>query len=227
MPATRPDRTARKSTRERLLLASLQTFGRHDYDAVGTRQIVELADANISAISYHFGSKQELYLATAEYLATSIRGNLETTAAGIRKRLDHASAGTCIDLISELVSALATDVLQGELSDDAAGFIFREQLQPTVAFDSLYRELIEPMHTLFGRLLCCAWQRDAEDREIRLMTHALLGQILIFRLGQATILRRLGSDGYAADDVDQITDRIVANTLAAIDTRRNGGHRHD
>ena len=68
MSNTSPDDPG-ASTRRRLLQAALRAFGRRDYDAVSTREIVEAAGANISAISYHLGGKQGLYLATAEFLA--------------------------------------------------------------------------------------------------------------------------------------------------------------
>jgi AcrR family transcriptional regulator len=215
-PAQSPDGV---TTRDRLLRASLTMFGRHDYDAVSTRQIVELADANISAISYHFGGKHELYLATAEFLAKSIRNGQRPAVDAIMARFDAGDPIACRGLLAEFVDSLARDILAGELAADGAGFIFREQLQPTAAFDILYRELIEPMHDLYARLLACALGKKPGERTVRLMTHALLGQILIFRLGQTTILRRLDITTFAPADVDRITATIVDNTLSAIDAQ--------
>ena len=73
-------------TRQRLLQAALKAFGQHDYEAVSTRQIVEAAGANIAAISYHFGGKRALYLATAEYLADAMY-------QGLREELERMQAG--------------------------------------------------------------------------------------------------------------------------------------
>lgn len=211
-------------TRERLLLASLKTFGHKDYDAVGTREIVELAQANISAISYHFGGKERLYLATATFLAESIRNNLEGVLQQTRVDPNTVDPLVCRERVVELIRALARNILDGEFSADAAGFIFREQLHPTQAFDILYAELIEPMQRGYAQLLSCALGKPADDEAIKLTTHALLGQILIFRIGQTTILRRLDRAHFAAKDIDRITTLIIDNTLAAIDARLAQDH---
>jgi len=218
-----PDRDS-QPTRERLLLASLKTFGHKDYEAVSTREIVELAQANISAISYHFGGKEQLYLATTAFLAQSIRDSLEGVLQAARATPDSVDAGSCRERLVELIRALARNILEGEFSADAAGFIFREQLHPTPAFDILYTELIEPMQRGYAQLLACALGKPADDETIKLTTHALLGQVLIFRIGQTTILRRLDRARFAAKDIDRITTIIIDNTLAAIDARLAQDH---
>jgi len=209
----------KKNTRNKLLAASLKNFGNKDYDAVSTREIVELAGANISAISYHFGGKQPLYLATAEYLAHSIQQEMATTLQHIHQQLDEDGPTDYRLLIQQLIEALVEDVLQGELSTDAAGFIFREQLNPTDAFDILYRELMQPMQETYAQLLSGLFQCPANEREVKLMTHALLGQIIIFRIGQTTILRRLESDQFTTQDCQQITRLITQQSFAAIDAK--------
>lgn len=47
--------------RERLLKAALESFLADDYHNVTTRQIADMADANVSMIRYYFGSKEGLY----------------------------------------------------------------------------------------------------------------------------------------------------------------------
>ena len=209
----------KSETRERLLAASLQSFGHNDYRAVSTREIVELAEANISAISYHFGGKRELYLATAEYLAQAVRQSMAATLNEIQARASNADANSGRELLGELVRTFTDSILQGELSADAAGFIFREQLDPTDAFDILYRELMEPMQTTYATLLGSILGCDPQEPSIKLLTHSLMGQIMIFRLAQTTILRRLGATSFDGDDSRAISDLILRNTFAAIDVR--------
>ena len=218
MPASTPGKS-KPDTRERLLAASLQAFGHNDYQAVSTRQIVERAEANISAISYHFGGKRELYLATAEYLAKALRQSMAGPLNEIRARAAKANAEGSRELLGELVRAFTHSILQGELSADAAGFIFREQLDPTDAFDILYRELMEPMQATYAGLLGRILGRDPQEPSIKLLTHSLMGQIMIFRLAQTTILRRLGATSFDGDDTRAISDLILQNTFAAIDMR--------
>src|SRR5690242_3694147 len=54
----RRDRGA--ETRERLVEAALDVFGRFGFEGATTRQIAKEAKANLAAIVYHFGSKEAL-----------------------------------------------------------------------------------------------------------------------------------------------------------------------
>ena len=81
-------------TRTRLLRASLTTFAQRDFEAVSVREIVERAGANIAAVSYHFGGKQGLYLATAEFLATALHAELGPTLTQTRAGAQTADPAT-------------------------------------------------------------------------------------------------------------------------------------
>lgn len=49
------------NTRERILESAEKLFGQHGYSCASLRQITEEAGANLAAVNYHFGSKEELY----------------------------------------------------------------------------------------------------------------------------------------------------------------------
>lgn len=53
--------TTPETLRSRLLQAALECFLADDYHRVTTRQIAELAGANVSMIRYYFGNKEGLY----------------------------------------------------------------------------------------------------------------------------------------------------------------------
>lgn len=216
-----------RATRERLLAAALHAFAHRDYDAVSTREIVEAAAANISAISYHFGGKQQLYLATTRFLATSIRTGMQTQIESVRVRAAGADPATCRMLLAELIGGLTTNIMLGELGADAASFIFREQNDPTEAFDILYRDLLEPLQSAYAQLLSGIVGVPADTRRIKLMTHALMGQIVIFRNAQTTVLRRLQQTRFCEDDIDEIKTLLTRLTLAAVDAQTNTESIHD
>jgi AcrR family transcriptional regulator len=205
------------STRMQLLSASLKAFGNKDYDAVSTREIVELAGANISAISYHFGGKKQLYLETAVYLAETLKQKMAPAIEQIEPPQDEQNPANCRQRIEQQIGAMVELVIVGELSADAAGFIFREQLKPTEAFDILYQELMQPMQQRYARLLACIFGCSEEEPQVKLITHSLLGQIMIFRLGETTILRRLNLEQFNQADCTRITRLISRQTMAAID----------
>ena len=53
-----------RETRERLLDAAERLFGKLGYDGVGMRTLTEEAKVNLGAATYHFGSKEALYIET-------------------------------------------------------------------------------------------------------------------------------------------------------------------
>jgi len=210
-PATAPA----DDTRTRLLQTSLSVFARRDFDAVSIREIVEHAGANIAAVSYHFGGKQGLYMATAEFLADAMQQKVQWQLSRLQSEppVDSASAQ---EQLANLIETLVETLLLDPLGDDAAGFILREQLQPTAAFDILFERLMRPMQQAFQSLLAQLGPEQADDYGQVLRTHALMGQILAFRTARQTLLRRLGVDCLSTADVEAITRQVTGLTLHAV-----------
>ncbi len=82
--------------------------------------------------------------------------------------------------------------------------MLREQLQPTAAFEVLYEGLIRPIHEAISMLTSRLLGGAADETETILRAHAVLGQVLAFEIGRATILRRLGWPSFAPEQIEQI-----------------------
>ena len=79
-PVKRRDADA---TREKILDAALQSFSTQGFDASSTRQIESLAGVKRGLITYHFGSKQQLWEATADRLMRVVGGELQDALEGM------------------------------------------------------------------------------------------------------------------------------------------------
>lgn len=191
-------------TRERLLQAAVIAFGRRDYDGVSIRKVVEAAGANIAAISYHFGGKRGLYLATVAFLADRLHAGMANQRRQIEQAISLGEPQRCADLLCGFLGQFLEQMLTGKLGESAPGIIFREQHRPTDAFDILYAKLLEPMHTTLASLVACHLGRAADEREVIMLSHALLGQTMIFRIGRTALLRRLNLPAYTPADIAQI-----------------------
>lgn len=71
-------------------------------------------------------------------------------------------------------------------------FISREQLSPTAAYQLVHTQVIDPLHRHLTRLIAAFTGCDADDTRTILHSHALLGEVLAFRIGKETILLRTG-----------------------------------
>lgn len=75
--------------RERLLQVGRKLFCAHGYDAVSVRDITAAAEANLGAITYHFGSKEALYHAAIESIAEPFANTIAAAANTPGNALDR------------------------------------------------------------------------------------------------------------------------------------------
>ncbi|MEJ2395439.1 MAG: CerR family C-terminal domain-containing protein [Candidatus Thiodiazotropha sp.] len=202
MKATSP--SSLTETRERLLQTGVVAFGRRDYDGVSTREIAEAAGANISAISYHFGGKRGLYLATVEYLAEQLHSELSESLAAAAQAIDHGDPAACTDVLCDFVGDYLDLLLNNKRGDSAHGILFREHNQPTGAYEILYRKLLQPLHSTLTRLVSCCRGEPQENCSAILLAHALLGQTIFFSVARTTLLKRLDKPAYTTSDIAQL-----------------------
>jgi AcrR family transcriptional regulator len=208
-------------TRERLLKTAILAFGRRDYDGVAIRQIVEKAGVNIAAISYHFGGKQGLYTATVEYLAERIHDGMAEYQSQVSQVLKAGGKNECADLLCNFTGLFIDTLLTGEYGDSAPGIIFREQHQPTEAYEILYQKLLQPMHNTLSSLIACHRGEAETSRSSLLLAQALLGQCVIFRIGRTTLLRRFDQADYTSADIDLIKHQLRAYCRSMLATTPN------
>ncbi len=207
----------RADTRQRLLRTALVEFGRHDFDAVGIRQIADAAGVNIAAVSYHFGGKQDLYLETAAYLADLMHQELRPRLEPFEAALPGATPAECRKMLSDLVGGFVEILLTAEFGEDGPGFVLREQNQPTAAFDILYEKIFRPMHLLTARLVAGARGTRANSPETLMVAHALLGSAIAFRSARTTMLKHLSKPSYSRVDRTRIKRLVAGLTASAVD----------
>ena len=210
----RHDRGA--ETRQRLVEAALDVFGRYGFEGATTRQIAKEAKANLAAIVYHFGSKEALHVAVAEYLAGRIATLIGPTLAAAAAPEATATPQSARAALTRLLETYA-DVLLGEKEAERwARFIVREQMQPTAAFEVIYRTM-GGAHGIGARLVAAILGRSPDDEAVKLGVFTLLGQILVFRVAREMVLRRMGWRTIGDKERAAIKRVVIAQTNAILD----------
>ncbi len=195
MPETRPRGDA---TRDALVAAATAVFSHDGFHAASTRAIADAAGVRQALIGYHFQSKQGLYLAVFEHIAKKLEERLGPVADAIDAALSaparpdrkSASRSRHLELLLALVDQMV-GVLAGDESAPWAQLIVREQREPTQAFEILYERFFARLARLLTRLV----QRirgGIDEPHARLTVVTILGQMLVFRIGRAGVLRLLG-----------------------------------
>lgn len=201
---------------ERLIETAIDQFGRFGFDGASTRDIARASDTAMSSITYHFGGKEGLYLACADYIAEKAR---ERHAAGFElvKDLSGIDRKAAIEHSLAILDSFAETMLHPD-SESWARFIVREQQAPTEAFERLYQAMMKPMMEGFGTLIALA-RPDLPKREREAATVLLFGQALILRAGRASVCRALGTDNLGDKEAKLLRAQLRANSLCIL----NGG----
>jgi AcrR family transcriptional regulator len=217
---SRPYRRARQDrgaeTRQRLVEAALDVFGRYGFEGATTRQIATEAKANLAAIVYHFGSKEALHVAVAEYIVTRIAALVGPSLAAASAPEATASPKAARAALGRLLETYA-DVILGEAEAERwARFIVREQMQPTAAFEAIYQTM-GGAHGVGARLVAAVLGRNPDDESVKLGVFTLMGQILVFRVARELAVRRMAWRTVGEKERAAIKRVVLAQTNAILD----------
>lgn len=211
-----------EKTRASLIRVALDLFGRKGYDATSTRDIAGAAGVNIAGIAYHFGGKAGLHKACGELVAGYLAERLSALGVGDPAADAALSPDEAAALFETSVTGLARFMLARPEAEAIARFMVREQMDPTATFEILYQGLIRPRHERLCRLWGRATGEDPESEAVIIAVSALFGQVMFFRVGRATALRRLGWADIDAINVEKIVVSVAESTRAMLASRRAG-----
>lgn len=211
---------AADTTRAALVRAALTLFGSQGFEGTSTREVAALANANIGSIAYHFGNKEGLRIAVADFIAET----MQTIALQAIGGLDGPAAKPAgaeaarAQLLTGLERLIAFIIARPE-AGDIVRFVLREMSQPSAALDRIYNGVFEPAH----RRLCLIWEEatgePAESERTRLTVFTLLGQVLYFRIGAEVVKRRMGWETFGEAEAGKVADVVRDNLLAILSSR--------
>src|SRR5688572_10261314 len=163
----RPTKAADTSqTRQKLIAAAIDLFGRQGFDGTSIREIARQSKANIAAIAYHFGGKEELYRACLEHILQSVR-------QGLGEQIEASEVGDPVaeearETLKSVLFAITKFILATPQVASFVRIIVREQMDPTPSFDLLYRDFMEPLHRRLCRLWAIASGADPESETTKI-----------------------------------------------------------
>jgi AcrR family transcriptional regulator len=232
-PIPQPPRAAPRGavTREAILQAAMRVFGEDGFHAASTRTIAQAAGANQALISYHFGSKERLYLAVFEDIATRIEGFVGPIVEAVSAEAEMPTHGARAKIVERDI-ALVQRVVRGFVAmltrDETthwARLILREQQSPSRAFDILYERIFGRVIGLLTRLIARIAGRSDVDEDDRLTAMTIMGQALVFRAARAAVLRHLAWTTVGDAELEAIQARVAANVAAVLRSVARGKKR--
>lgn len=168
-----------QQTRAALMAAAADLFAEQGYAGARVRDIAARARANVAAVSYHFGSKQALYVAVLEEQAARMIAQhplpTDDDAQHPERRLRAVIAG----------------LLGRALADDERGYaqrlLVREMLSPSDALPLMVERVQKPQFAQVMQAVQAVAGPLLPADALRLACLSLVSQCLFYRVARPVI----------------------------------------
>ena len=193
------------ATREALLAAAASVFAECGFQDATVREICQRAGANVAAVNYHFGGKEELYsevLIAVKHIGEPPVHLAFGSEIPAEKRLEAHVRW----LLKRLVSIGTVDPLGQIMS--------REMIQPTPALDRLIAEVFQPqslwLREVVRELLGPTFSEDACTKGVM----SVISQIVFYKHCRP-VLERMGPGYFPTEEtLENQVRHIVDFSLA-------------
>ncbi|EPR43428.1 transcriptional regulator, TetR family [Desulfovibrio sp. X2] len=215
--ATRRAAPPEGETRRRLIEAGIELFGRHGFEGVSTRALAREAQVNLAAIPYHFGGKEGLYRAVVEFVVQTVSEQLGATLLSVREMARDPRTGRdeLLAAVRGMIRSMVHTILGSSVTLDYCRVLMQEQITPTEVYDVLYQGLFQAMHQTWTAVLARLLHAREGSPEVDMRAQAVMGQIVIFRIGMPVTLRYLRTERLHHDHLECIA-RLVADQVEAL-----------
>lgn len=192
-------------TKRALIEAAGELFAAHGLDGVSIRMIAEKANANVAAVNYYFGSKDNLYYETLKFV---VRMSDDRPVQGYLAELsDEAGPKQALAVLERLIRDKVRICLAGDEPEWHMRLIMRAMMDSRPQLRRLVEELFRPDFTAMCTLLIQC-RPGMQAREATWLTFAVMGMIFFYVIERVPILMLLDQDGF-----DAAFTRGVANTI--------------
>jgi AcrR family transcriptional regulator len=206
----KPVAPSQDETRQQLLEAAGEVFAEAGFRNATVREICRRAGANIAAVNYHFGDKEQLY---TEVLRYSHGKTLEKYPPLLGLAVDAPPEKK----LRAFVLSLLLRIFDTGPTSWHGRLMAREMIEPSAALDSLVEERIRPMAIQLSQIVGELLNRPPADECVRLCAFSVVSQCTFYKHCNPVMVRlfpRQSEMDPAA--IGQIADHITKFSLAAL-----------
>ncbi len=199
-----------QNTPARLIQAGRDLFPKLGYAGCSVRALTRKAGVNLGAVTYHFGSKRQLY---EEVLATF--------AEPLRARIAQAAAGEGTPL--ERIERVVRELFQYLLEEPDMPRILLHQLVSERPMPEVARWALQANHATVAELIR-EGQRDGSIRpgDPRLLAISVASQPLIAAIMRSVLQEAIAIDPQARDTHSSFVENAVAFIRAGLVAEKEG-----
>ncbi|WP_281422145.1 TetR/AcrR family transcriptional regulator [Aquisediminimonas sediminicola] len=218
--ATSVNPDANQTSTDRILNASEMLFAERGYAGASMRDIARAAEAPVSLITHHFGTKEELF---RQVIDRRIHDQVATTLDDIAKA-QIAANDTPVPLETLIRCYMEPMVLKS--IHGGLGWKNYAKLMGLAMFNSQYDDFLKPMIDVYDRVQyafveeCRKIFPNADERRLQLAVFFLNSSILSV-LVESGMLDRQSGGICKSSDLQMIVDEMIPFYAAAFRQRLN------
>lgn len=194
----------KENAKQKLLKVAAEEFANKGYNGASTRDIVNKAGMNISAISYYFGGKEGLYSAIME----EIVGEVNALTDDLFVRYDELklapSPAAAKELLYIFIKRILTILCTKQISDDKCKIYLHEYAASNSSFDFLDFKVNARFFSASVDLLIIISGGKITEKEAILFTFMFFSQMFTIFIRKNKILRLMKWEDYGEKEMDFI-----------------------
>jgi TetR/AcrR family transcriptional regulator, regulator of cefoperazone and chloramphenicol sensitivity len=196
-------------TYKRLLESAGEIFAERGFRAATIREICERAKANVAAAHYHFGDKEELYLAV-------LKSGAEEALKKYPPTLRLTGAESAEEKLRVFVQSLLLRISDKGRPAWHGKLMAREMAEPTSALDALIKDRDRPMVQRLEDIVRELTGLTASDDTVLRCARSILGQCLYYYHARSVIQRMTPLQRFEQSDIEQLAAYITKFSLAGL-----------
>ena len=198
------------STKELLIITAGQLFAELGYDAVSTRMITEKAGVKLSAIHYHFGTKENLYTESCSFAHEQSK---KTTFGDVIKEdpsLLETPEGQARIVVKTVIESIHYH-FRPDRPEWESTLLLREILYPTSAMQILAEKIFKP-DTESAERFYLTIRPGADRQEAAAWSDLMYSQMLFYKMANKTI-EMVRGDNFLDSSFFEKSAKILARAM--------------
>jgi TetR/AcrR family transcriptional regulator, regulator of cefoperazone and chloramphenicol sensitivity len=205
----------KNNTKENILRAAIKIFASKGYKAATVREIgQEAGAANLSAVTYHFKGKENLYKSVLEFMFEDASRFIPKKIADTAQDIDPKESLRIF--ILTLMNIIY--VIDSELDADLASIFSKEVTHPSPFLSEMVEKHMVPISEKLHKLLVEIIGEKAPCDVIRNCEDSIMGQIYYHLFAWPLIIRADPDHPAAHTQIDTIAHHIFLFTYGGLIT---------
>lgn len=202
-----PARQDGLATRQQLLEAAGQVFAEHGYAKATSKEICTRAGANVAAVNYHFGGKDELYAAVLEEAHARLV-SVETMAAAAQSRIDPRQK------LRMLLTRIFGEVVKRDKAAWELRVLSRELLSQSPMMTPMINHQVAPKAKIMRAVLAEIMDLPPEHPTVSCTVLNVMGPVLLMLIASRTLQQKVAPN--LDLDPASLADHMVVYALAGM-----------